>query len=276
MTIDEEVFAKMLYCRRFETMVATLLEEKYIKIPTYLSVGQEHVPAIISTLYPNSYVFPQHRCHSWYLCYGGKPLRLMKQLLGIVDADSNGMQGSASLSIPNVMFGHSGLLGDQIPIAVGFADAKQKHTICVAGDAAMEEDYALGALGYAGTKQCPILFIVEDNDLSILTKKVVRRSWSLVDVSDSLGVTSYNINTTDIQSMIDTFLYVVDMRKSKPNLVNISVERHLWHAGFGRDNKPTKDLVEDYLETGKYNQVVKDVNQEMVILWQHLQTLLSK
>ena len=39
------------------------------------------------------------------------------------------------------------------------------------GDASAEEDYALGALGWASTKELPILFIVEDNNLSILTEK---------------------------------------------------------------------------------------------------------
>ena len=39
------------------------------------------------------------------------------------------------------------------------------------GDASAEEDYVLGALGWASTKKLPILFIVEDNNLSILTEK---------------------------------------------------------------------------------------------------------
>ena len=39
------------------------------------------------------------------------------------------------------------------------------------GDASAEEDYVLGALGWAATKKLPILFIVEDNNLSILTEK---------------------------------------------------------------------------------------------------------
>ena len=39
------------------------------------------------------------------------------------------------------------------------------------GDAAAEEDYFLTAIGWAVTKKLPIWFIVEDNNLSILTRK---------------------------------------------------------------------------------------------------------
>ena len=38
------------------------------------------------------------------------------------------------------------------------------------GDAS-RKDYVLGALGWASAKKLPILFIVEDNNLSILTEK---------------------------------------------------------------------------------------------------------
>ena len=45
-----------------------------------------------------------------------------------------------------------------------------------------EEDYVLSALGWAATKNLPILFVVEDNNLSILTEKKVRRVWEMDDV----------------------------------------------------------------------------------------------
>ena len=66
--------------------------------------------------------------------------------------------------------------------------ASNKPTICIMGDAAAEEDYALAALGFSETKDAPILFICEDNDLSILTEKSIRRSWSIVDVAHGFGV----------------------------------------------------------------------------------------
>ena len=73
------------------------------------------------------------------------------------------MGGSASVSNTETanLIGHSGLLGDQVPIAVGCAHASQKPTVVILGDAAAEEDYVLGALwGSAATKNAPVLFFM--------------------------------------------------------------------------------------------------------------------
>ena len=74
-------------------------------------------------------------------------------------------------------------MGSQVPIAVGHCYKTQHPTIVYMGDASAEEDYVLGALGWASTKKIPILFIVEDNNLSILTEKKVRRNWESSQLS---------------------------------------------------------------------------------------------
>lgn len=270
--IEKNIEKKTYFNRKFELLVADLIKEKKIKIPTYLSVGQEHIAAAVSEYFPDSYIFPQHRCHSWFLSYGGNPKVALKQLLGVVDQESNGMQGSASLAIKGKMFGHSGLLGDQIPIAVGFADAKRSgHTICVAGDAAVEEDYALASLGYAATKKCPILFIVEDNNLSILTEKAVRRSWDIVSVANGFGLTSIQLYEDKLSSLKYTLARLKrDWRM--PTLLNIDTTRHLWHAGAGQDSVPTYDVVNDLSLTDSEKQ---DIDREINELCEFSQTLLK-
>ncbi|GIR93520.1 MAG: hypothetical protein CM15mP93_17070 [Thiotrichaceae bacterium] len=65
---------------------------------------------------------------------------------------------------------------------------KKNTSIAIVGDSAAEEDYVLSSIGWAATKNLPILFIVEDNNLSILTKKKVRRSWEMHNVSSAFGV----------------------------------------------------------------------------------------
>jgi TPP-dependent pyruvate/acetoin dehydrogenase alpha subunit len=56
------------------------------------------------------------------------------------------------------MFGHDGLMGTQVPIAVGACFSSNKLTITIAGDAAAEEDYVMAAIAWAGTKKLPIVF----------------------------------------------------------------------------------------------------------------------
>ena len=82
------------------------------------------------------------------------------------------MGGSASIYSKKIkMYGHDGHMGTQVPIGIGACFTSKKPTIVFMGDASAEEDYVLGALGWASVKKLPILFIVEDNNLSILTEK---------------------------------------------------------------------------------------------------------
>lgn len=271
MNCNPAIYKKAFFCRQMELLIASLIKNKSIKMPVYLSIGQEHIASIASYIFPDSYIFPQHRCHSWFLNYNGKPETLLKQLLEIVDEDSNGMQGSPSLCVPGQVFGHSGLLGDQIPIAVGFADSKKAHTIVVCGDAAIEEDYALASIGYASKTNAPILFLVEDNNLSILTKKEVRRNWNIVDVARSFG-----INAVDINDDYRDIVYYLNSTKSKlidgPSLININTERHRWHAGAGIDNEPETDRLDWMrLNTVDYESIESQVHREIDILWQNFQ-----
>ena len=82
------------------------------------------------------------------------------------------MGGSASIqSREKNIFGHDGMMGSHGPISVGACYGNKKFTLCFAGDAAAEEDYFLGCYRMGIYQKLPIWFIVEDNNLSILTEK---------------------------------------------------------------------------------------------------------
>lgn len=255
---------------------------KLAPAPIYLSIGTEHVAALASAHFQDWHIFAQHRCHSWYLSYGGCPKLLIYELLGR-DGCAGGMGGSASLqwppgplgvnrldcNQPGRMWGHSGLLGDQIPIAAGLALATGKNTLVVLGDAAAEEDYVLATLGFAASKKLPILFLVEDNNLSILTKKDVRRSWSIVEVARGFGLAAWEING-DAASVAQK-LSTID---TLPALININVHRHLWHAGSGSDGPPPCDHLRVFRDTctNLYGDGIVDrarvaADAEMADLW---------
>ena len=172
-----KIFEKASLCRHFETNAYKFSEKKLIKIPIYLSAGQEFISASLATIISDfckvkPLIFAQHRCHSTYLSFGGEIDNLIAELLGNYKlSNTNCMGGSASIYSKKInMFGHDGHMGTQVPIGIGACFTSKKPTIIFMGDASAEEDYVLGALGWAATK-LPILFIVEDNNLSILTEK---------------------------------------------------------------------------------------------------------
>lgn len=178
-----DAFRQTAFNRAFELAVLELIRQGKVTCPIYLSLGSEHVaPSVLAGLGGERWpLFPQHRCHSWVLTWGMKPQEVLYELLG-------GSRGSASLGDADVVHGHDGLLGSQVPISVGYALGSGRKTVCVLGDGAGEEDYVLGALGHAATHDAPVLFILEDNELSVETKKPCRRAWSVGNVARSMGV----------------------------------------------------------------------------------------
>lgn len=241
-----EVYRRACFTRAFELEVKRAVEAGRVEVPVYLSVGQEFVSAALSVAVPHYKVFGQHRCHGLYLAFGGDPARLRDELLGLPTGCAGGMAGSNAIQGVdadgsfNGMFGHSGLVGEQVPIACSYALASGHPTLTVFGDAAVEEDYFAPALGFAATHKLPVLFVCEDNGLSILTEKAVRRSWSVGAVANGYGLPSY-LCSDDPTGVLDVLKVA---RQNLPALVEIQTTRHLWHAGTGNDGPPAFDRME--------------------------------
>ena len=158
------VFKRASLCRNFEQYVFDGIRSKIFKFPIYLSAGQEYISASIAEVMrekkvePN--IFIQHRGHSTYLSFDAPIEKLIDELLGRSTGCAGGMGGSASIqSKEKNIYGHDGLMGSQVPIAVGHCYTTNQPTIAYMGDASAEEDYVLGALGWAATKKLPILFV---------------------------------------------------------------------------------------------------------------------
>ena len=236
-----QIFKIASLCRNFEEEVITNINNKKISTPTYVSAGQELIASTLSAICRKNKIKPllfgQHRCHSTYLAFGGEPVKLIDELLGLKTGCTEGKGGSASIHSKSInMYGHDGLMGSNGPIGVGACYATKKPTIIFLGDAAAEEDYVLGALGWASHKKLPILFIIEDNNYSILTKKSTRRNWNMRDVSRSFKLEGHDIkdDPKEINKYSKLFF-------KKPTLLNINTNRIYWHAGAGKDSNKTFD-----------------------------------
>ena len=237
LNLRKKIFEKASICRNFENNVLKYTKEKKIKFPVYVSAGQEFIASSLSVIIKdklklNPLIFAQHRSHSTYLSFGGNIRELVSELLGFKDGCANGMGGSASIHSKKInMFGHDGHMGTQAPIGVGACFTSKKPTIVFLGDASAEEDYVLGAIGWASTKKLPIIFIIEDNNLSILTEKKVRRNWEMHDVAKSFKMDGYNIKDEPKEIFKFKNLFF-----KKPILLNVNTNRLFWHSGAGQDS----------------------------------------
>ncbi len=271
-----DLFTRGNFSRQFELEVKEKANEGEIHGPIYLSIGTEFNSAALSLALDKPLIFGQHRGHSLYLSFGGDPEPLRDELLGLKSGCSQGVGGSCCIQCKEInMFGHSGLLGEQVPLAVGACFAKKQLTLAVFGDAAIEEDYIAPALGWAVTNDLPIVFICEDNDLSVLTKTEDRRSWKATDLAKSLDM--YAVDITD-----DPWLIAYHVKKisesGRPGFINIRTVRGIWHAGTGVDNDlewNRYELVEKELSIMGLSKEMNEINinnrERVKLLWQKLQ-----
>lgn len=242
-TILAEIYNTAELCRQFELEVERRIAAKEIQFPVYLSTGQEYVPATLAHWceaygVQDPLLFPQHRAHSIYVSFGPDYVcELIRELLGRKSGCANGMGGSASIQGREFnFFGHDGMLGSQSPIAAGACFASKMRTICFAGDAAVEEDYFLASLGFARTHNLPMLFVVLDNGLSVLTKKEERRSWDIARVAEGFGLFSATCSDNP-----EELWEAIPKPHTWPALINVGTTRLRWHAGNGCDDPDAFD-----------------------------------
>lgn len=263
---SQDVFRRMCLIRHFEYQVAQAYQQKLCPGSVYLSIGQEACAAVVSTLTEGFTVFAQHRGHDAYLAHGGAPDQLRDELLGLETGCYRGRGGSACVGGGGIpMVGHHGYIGENVPLATGFAFASQKPTVVYVGDAGAEEDYALTSFGFAATHKVPVLFVCVDNDLSILTPIQDRRNWDVYRVTEAMGLPSASISDEpeEIFSTVKTLL------SQLPAFVNIKTCRHLWHSGVGVDGPPAWDRLEEMRVTLPDADAIEAAVKESVVkLWQ--------
>jgi TPP-dependent pyruvate/acetoin dehydrogenase alpha subunit len=236
--IRKAIFNKICKIRFFELEVQKNKELNNIKNLIYLSLGQEAVYAAISEAIKRPNIFFQHRGHGPYLAFDGNAEKLRDELLGLKTGCNKGMGGSPCIfDRSKKIFGHVGLIGDQVPVAAGYCFVKKETTVCFFGDGAAEEDYVLATLGMAATKKLKIIFVCDDNDYSVLTKTKIRRSWNLADVAKSFKLTSLDV----VDDPVTIYHAIKKLKRKLPALINIRTCREFWHEGSGKDNPNKSD-----------------------------------
>ena len=133
------------------------------------------------------------------------------------------------------------------------------------GDSTIEEDHVLASLGWASTRNLPILFVIEDNNYAILTEKKDRRNWEASEVGKGFKIDSYNIDDDpkNIKKTLENKIF------KKPLLLNINTNRLSWHVGAGINNKETFDRLKNEINSiGKQAKLIDyNIKKNIDRLW---------
>ena len=269
------VYSDMCRLRKFEeVLIKTVnkLGESAIS-RVHLSTGQEAVCVSLAHVFPKDIYFVTHRCIELFISLGVPLEGIRDEILCLDTGYSKGKAASLFSYIKDdiKIFSHTGFIGEQIPIATGYALANGEKTICITGDGGAEEDYALQAYGFAATHKLPILFICNDNDLSIESTVNARRSWELCDIAKSFGMKAIDI-TDDPFTLMKIFK---DFDNQMPAFINVRVNREYCHSGIKRTRIPKWDrflIIREQIKKLGYNeeieQIEKNATEEMTKLWE--------
>ena len=161
---------KMILIRHSELKIADARKNGFIKGPVHLSVGQEAIPVGLSEyLLPTDKVFGAHRSHAHILSLGVDLRKFFAEILSRVTGICGGMGGSMHLHDKSIGFyGSVPIVGGTVPLAVGTAlssKLRSENDVSIAylGDGAIEEGVVQESLNFARIKNCPIIFVVENN-----------------------------------------------------------------------------------------------------------------
>lgn len=261
------IWRSMCRIHEFDEQAYKAVESGRVGCFVYLSSGQEAIAASVAEACSGyrPAIFCQHRGHAAYIAFGGDVVRLRDELL-------KGRVGDPMIHDPKInFFGHSGLVADQVPIAVGYAYAAMSPVICFIGDSTVEEDAFFPALGFAATHDLPILFVCEDNGLSVITRTEKRRSWDASEV-----ISAFHVDTviavdqpTDIYDMTAEFV-----KRPFPTYGEFQCCRKYRHVGIGVDNEMAWDrmaVVRENvmkLDAERTRAIEMAAKNEMTQLWQ--------
>ena len=247
----------MIFTRNIELQISKRYNEKEIRCPVHLSIGQEAISAGVSlAINKKDLIFSAHRSHAHYLSKGGSPRGLIGELYGKVTGCAKGVGGSMHLvDLKKGVYGCVPIVGSTIPISVGAAWANKlkknkKLTVVYFGDGASEQGVFYESLNFAKIHRLPILFICENNFYSIYTDYKRRHSIknNISNISQTLGINSKKLFGNDVEKVFTETKKAVKIINNNfgPCLLEFETYRMLEHCGPENDDflnyRPKKEL----------------------------------
>jgi len=170
------LYKKLVLIRLTEEKITEKYQERQMRCPVHLSIGQEAVAVgVCQNLRRADLVYSTHRCHAHYLAKGGDLKKMIAEIYGKETGSTGGKGGSQHLIDLAAGFGGATpIVGGTLPVAVGAAFANKlknnkKITAAFLGDGTVEEGVFHESLNFAALKKLPIVFVCENNFFSVYT-----------------------------------------------------------------------------------------------------------
>ena len=181
--------------------------KKNFYVPIHLALGHEFVSSLVKLFFKkNDILILPHRNIHFTSIFSKKPEIYYNNFFKKKKIYKfSGSMNYFDPSCKEISY-TSSILGNNFSIACGFGfKAKKKNNIviCVAGDGAIEEGTFYESIMLAKSLKLPVVYLIEDNDWSMSTKKSERRcKMNMKYLGKSLNVRHYFFPFKDIKKNI--------------------------------------------------------------------------
>ncbi len=270
------LFRQMLRLRRTEeALLAEYHPAEEMRCPIHFCIGQEAVPAALSTLVrTDDFLFSHHRSHGYYFAKGAPLRELFAEIYGRETGANGGRAGSQDISHSDSHFYSGAILSGAVSIAVGAAFGfkfKKSPQVAISGfgEGATDEGAFWEAMNYSGKQKLPILFVIENNRYATFSDQLKRQADdNITERVRPFGVRATKIFGNDCALAHRTLRSAIERLRSGdgPELVEAYTYRWNSHVGpeddgannyrgpeemaFWKDNCPIVLLEERLREAG--------------------------
>jgi len=241
----EELLIHAAFIRQVEERIVEIYPTDLIQSPLHLSIGQESLAVgVCAHLSKQDQVFTTYRSHAYYLAKGGNVPAFFAELMGRSTGCCKGKGGSMHLADSEVNFmGTSAIVASTLPHAVGAAYANKLKgndnlVVCVFGDGAADAGIYHESINFASLMKLPLVFVVEDNDLAVHSRKSERQAFELEIHAKSYGLSTHSLENTQDPKVVSDFMNSIyaDVKSTqRPAWVRLRAFRYREHVGTGED-----------------------------------------
>jgi TPP-dependent pyruvate/acetoin dehydrogenase alpha subunit len=250
-----KMYRLMLFGRRYGENVNRWYKERRIPQLPYLSIGEEAVG--VGTCYglrPDDWVMPSLRTNEAYWTRGVTVLEQFNGMMGNAKSITGGRETSNHAVYPDrgILVG-TGLIGSQIPVAVGAALAlkklgkgkKDSVVVCYFGDGGSNRGDFHEALNLASVLKVPIVFVCENNGYAFTAP--AEKTVSAKDIADracGYGMPGVIVDGQDVVAVYGATQEAVKRarRGEGPTLLECKTHRYLPHCPAEEEERPAEVL----------------------------------
>ena len=250
-----DMYLKMVQTRRFEEAAMKLFSQGQVHGTAHFCIGEE-AAAIGTTaaLAPDDLIYATHRGHGQSIGKGMDINRMMAEFLGKATGFCKGKGGCMHIAdISQGNLGANGIVGAQLPIAVGAALSTQlqkidRIVVCFFGDGASNQGTFHESLNLASIWKLPIIFLCVNNEYGMSMH--VDKHINIPEIAQrgaAYGIPGKRVDGNDIFAVYEAVAAAHDeVKKTGPVLIEAKTYRIMGHSKSDNNAYRSKDVINEW------------------------------